>query len=493
MLKFTGHPLVDVGVATIWAFSGKRTFEQVTEKDLDKVADYIEAHYVVNPLKSFLNVAFPNSGFTQPAFEKTPQRRQEYARLVARGYKTNTPVLDERCVFTGEPAVAVAFSEKEGFPMGRAFRQHVPMLTGEEVINFHPYGDAGLPVSGMALLAIQAFPLGCAKCGGKLLAVHSDNPELIYKFAKKFLDNNRREVNLAEEAGATKLPEAGASAKTLIVQTLIEIEVARQQERKAEQPYSVTAYHLSNSGQSNPLDRNPPLEIYYLPLELTRFLAAIIGASYKDEWKRVEQRAWQTAKPKSNERKGAKAGKRKKEQNESTSEEKTPSRNFFYEDLFRLPDSIRYFVRRYFLSKFPGVTSWRLTELLMKEVMHMDRVLLEEIRQLGDKLGEYVQTTGDKQFYGAFFAERRYDYFRDLLMRVNRKRLKAGESPIITLDEYFSVFESEVEGVPRYDRWKLARDLVLIRMTEYLDKAGKLKELADVVPEIEQPNEELQD
>src|SRR5581483_2599200 len=108
--------------------------------------------------------------------------------------------------------------------LGRTFRQHVPMITGEDVINFYPYGDAGLPISGIAMLAIQAFPLGCAKCGGKLLAVHSDNPELTYKFAREFLDTNRKQVSLAEEAGTSKLPEAGASAKTLIVQTLIKIE-----------------------------------------------------------------------------------------------------------------------------------------------------------------------------------------------------------------------------------------------------------------------------
>lgn len=77
MLKYTGHPLVDIGVATIWAFSSKPSLTKVIETDLDKVADYIERHYVVNPLKSFLNVAFPNSGFTQPAFEKTPERRAE--------------------------------------------------------------------------------------------------------------------------------------------------------------------------------------------------------------------------------------------------------------------------------------------------------------------------------------------------------------------------------------------------------------------------------
>lgn len=508
MLKFTGHPLVDVGVAAIWAFKGKGTLEQVIEKDLDKIAEYIEMHYVVNPLKSFLNVAFPNSGFTQPAFEKTPQRRKEYARLVARSYRSSAPTLDELCVFTGEPAVAVAFSEKEGFPAGRTFRQHVPMVTGENVINFHPYGDAGLPVSGIAMLAIQAFPLGCAKCGGKLLAIHSDNPELIYKFAKKFLDTNRKLVDLAEKANESKLPEASASAKTLIVQTLIEIEVARQQEREAEQPYSVTAYHLSNSGQSNPLDaRNPPLEIYYLPLEITEFLAAIVSASYRDEWRKIERRAWQLTKGELTKEKEAKGKKSKtaKTQDESASER--PRRNFLYEDLFQLPQNARPFIQRYLL-RAPARTkyeddprrqyslksdadliSWKLTQLFLERILRMKPNRIERIRELGEQLAQYVHDENDTTFFERFYREqKRYDLIRNELIRVSNARLKRGQPPLIKFEPYMEIFEDADER-GKTD-WRLARDLVLIRMIEKLYELRWIQEHADEIPETREEGEE---
>jgi len=39
MLKYTGHPLVDVGVATIAAFVNKRDLTSIIEADLDK-ADF---------------------------------------------------------------------------------------------------------------------------------------------------------------------------------------------------------------------------------------------------------------------------------------------------------------------------------------------------------------------------------------------------------------------------------------------------------------------
>ncbi len=498
MLKFTGHPLVDVGAATIWAFSRKASLDKVAERDLERVADYIETHYVVNPLKSFLNVAFPNSGFTQPAFEKEPKRRRDYARRVARSFESGTPVSEERCVFTGDPAVAVAFSDKEDYPMGRAFRQHVPMVTGEDIINFHPYGDAGLPVSGIALLCIQAFPLGCAKCGGKLLAVHSDNPDLTYKFAAKFLDANRKLVDLAEKANSTKVPEASKTAKTLLIETLIEIEQARLSEQTEARPYSVTAYHLSNSGQSNPLDaRNPPLEIYHLPLEITGFLAAIVGASYRAEWQHIERRAWQLTKA---ELKEGKKKRGKASQKQTEEETSRPRRNFLYEDLFRLPAGAPTFIRRYLLripkqnaweddprrqyslQRDAGIVSWKLTELFLERIMRMKQSRIERIREMGEELAQYVHAENDTRFFNRFYSEQRsYSLIRNELIRVNHTRLKRGEAPLVKFEPYMEVFE-DMDERGKTD-WRLARDLVLIRMIEKLYELRWIQQHTDALPE----------
>lgn len=41
MPSFTGHPLVDIGLATITAFSSKEKLEELTEEDYDAIADYM--------------------------------------------------------------------------------------------------------------------------------------------------------------------------------------------------------------------------------------------------------------------------------------------------------------------------------------------------------------------------------------------------------------------------------------------------------------------
>ncbi|MBI2863673.1 MAG: type I-B CRISPR-associated protein Cas8b1/Cst1 [Chloroflexi bacterium] len=489
MLKYTGHPLVDVGAATITAFAGKLHPGSLTEADLDKFADFIARQYVVDPLKSFLNVAFPNSGFTNPAFEKTPERRSAYAERVLRGYRSGLlEQADDKCVFTGEPAIGHSFSDK--IEPGRSFRQHIPLITGEGVINFFPWGDAGVPVSGKAMLCIQAFPMGCAKCGGKLLAVHSDSPDLISEFAGEFLQHNLRALDLAHKAGSKKMPEAGASAKTLLVETLLKAEIQRRDEFAQRRPASVTAYHLTNSGQSNALDsRNPPLEIYHLPLELTGFLAEIVKPEFRAEWSALVQRAWRLPRPK----------KESKSESGGDDLDDRPRRNLLYEDLFRLPVNAQGFVRRYFLrlpfrTRFEDdprrtyslrqeadLASWKLTELFLRKVVNMDKERRDQIRDLGDRLAAYVKAQNERDFFSRFL-ESRYDFFRMRLMRANLDHVRRGNAPIIEFDPYVEVFEEGEEvAIPG---WRLARDLVFIRMVEQLHQQGWIGSNPDAIPEV---------
>jgi CRISPR-associated protein Cst1 len=488
MLNYTGHPLVDVGVATITAFAEKDDPTELVEADFDAIANYITREYTRQPLKSFLTVAFPNSGFTQPAFEKTPQRRLDYAQKVLRNYGADVPTLSEACVFTGQPAVAVAFGDKEGLPPGRAFRQHIPLLTGEEVINFHPYGEAGLPVSGEALLAIQAFPLGTAKCGGRLLAVHTDSEELMLHFARKFLQQNRVAIQLAQNAGSKKMPEAPYAYRTLLIDTLLDASLMQREAREDDEvPISVTAYRLSNSGQG------VDLNIYHLPLEVIGFLGRMQQPDYRQEWRAIVNRAWEVAPEQKKTRKEAEPSK--------------PRRNWLYEDLFDLPGNAGKFIRTYFLrvglryaknvatdprdsystKSEAGLVSWKITEQFLRRILHMDKERVEQIKQLGDTLAEYVNSQNDRRFFREFFTVQRYDYFRNTLIKANLAHARRGQAPIITFDTYIGVFE-EGEDLARID-WRLARDLVLIRMVERLYELGWLGKHPDAIPEADEQTE----
>lgn len=492
MLTYTGHPLIDVGVATITAFAGKRDPSLLTLQDLESIASYMEENYIVDPLKSFLTVAFTsNSGFSQPAYDKAPEKRKIYAQKILYAFRPGTPLLEAKCVFTGKPAVAISLDVKDELPLGRAYRQHIPLITGEDVVNFHPYGDAGLLVSGEALLAIHAFPLGCAKVGGRLLAVHADHPAFTFRFARHFLNENRKAIQVAQLAHEKKLAEPPRRVATLLIETLLKLEKERTDtEAEENNLVSVTAYHLSNSGQGVALD------IYHLPLEITDFLNTVTrNPRYKTLWDRLRERGWEIIE-----------AKRSKKKAHSQEELQEPRFNVLYEDLLKLPEDAPQFIRRYLLrlpmrSKLPGdpratysirseaeLISWDLTQLFLQKVMVMNKNRIEQIRKLGDVLAEYVSKENDRQFFHQFFTAKRYDILRSALIRVNVARVKRCEEPVFNFDQYIEIFE-QGEELP-YSDWRLARDLVLIRMVERLYELGWIETHKEELPEPEVASEE---
>lgn len=483
MFEYVGHPYYDVGIAALAAFVGKRDPRLLTPQDLEQAADYMAREYVQQPLRSFLTVVFPNSGFTNPAFFKQPERQQEYANRVLRSYG-NDSAQDEQCVFTGKPAVSIAFDDRDKLPIGRAFRQHIPLLTGEGAINFHPNGDSGVPVSGEAMLAIQALPLGCAKSAGRLLLVHSDNPALTYHFARNFLEGNRQAVQLAQQAGSKKMPEPYRKHHTLLIETLLDAEDMRGEAlHEGDTLFTLTAYHLSNSGQG------PGLDIYSLPMQVVGFLRTMQQARFTDAWQRIVRRAWETEPP------GKKKG-------GSENEPFRPARNWLYEDIFDLPDRAKQFIRTYFLRTVlrrargntdprqsyslvgeSDLVSWPITAMFLRRIMNMDGHRIENIREMADALAEYVSCQNDGRFFRDFYMSRNYGDLRTALLKADLSHVRRGNAPIIQFEPYIEVFE-EGRELGRPD-WRLARDLVLIRMIEKLHSSGWLGRNAEVLEETE--------
>lgn len=485
MLDYTGHPIFDVGLAAIVAFVNKDRPEELTASDLEAVSDYMAQNYVRNPLKSFLTVAFPNSGFTQPAYEKTPENREIYSQRVLCSFHSDTPKLEERDVFLGIPATDITFDVKGELAPGRVFRQHIPLQTGEGVINFHPYGDAGLAVSGLSLLAIQAYPLGSAKCQGRTLSVHSDNPEIMRFFAAQFLQQNMAAIQLAQQANSNKMPEPHLKFRTLLIETLLQVGQQQIKSRQRAEPFSITAYHMTNSGQGADLD------IYHLPAHFIGYLQLMLSADYALAWEQLVRSAWILPKLKRGETQAP--------------TDFQPDRNFLYEDFMRLAEDVYRqaprFIRTYFLRyvrryaqsdgtdprqqyathQEVNLISWKLTEPFLRRILNMDNERIAHIRALGDALAEYIRIENDTRFFQNFFRLNRYGYLRNELIKVNTAHVRRGNAPFLTLDSYLGVFE-DGENLPNV-QWGLARDLVFIRMVEQLYANGWLKANRDAVPE----------
>jgi CRISPR-associated protein Cst1 len=462
MLKYTGYPLLDVGVATITAFADKSDPAEVTADDLNSIAAYIEREYSKNPMKSFLQLTFQNSGFVNPTMGS--EKRNLYLELVLRGWQ-GQKTLDEKCVFFGTQAIT------------KVFRETIPMIGSSDNFNFYPDGASGLPVSGLALLAIQAFPLGCVKCSGRVLLMHADDPALTYQLAAKALEANRRYLSLA--AQSDKFDDA-KYPRTQIIERLLRAEMARTDSDVC----SVTAYHLTNYGT------NAAVEIYHLPLQITHFLADATDATYRSAWQRIVRRGWEG----------------NVEEPERDSFGLPARRNVLYDDLFTLPRDARRFLRTYIL-RMPRVrkskddpragyqllddldmVSWPLTTLFLKEVMNVDETRIEAIRAMADRLADYIDEQGDKRLFRTLLygGSRGQDYqeLRTRLIRADYDQI-ARQGPLFTMDDFLAVFENSDSQYT----WLLARDLLLIRIIERLHERGKIASLRD---EISTPPEQVE-
>lgn len=493
LLRYTGHPFVDVGIAAITAYAQRRRPEDVTLADLEQTARYIEQNYIIPPLRGHLTMAFTsNAWFIQDAFnpdkpglpaDKRAERqatRDRWAAYHLRQWEQGGETSGEVCVFTGLPAASRELSGK--LAGGRIGRNQMPLLQGDDAINFFTGGDPGLPISPLVLLALQFMPMGCAKCGVGLLAVHADSASLTFEFVRTFYEQNIKAVTQAQVAGEDKLLGAQRSLKTLLVEELCRIEERRlKEERRSEHPASVTAYNFNNG-------KSPQLAIYHLPLQITRFLRTVLTPTYSAAWQKIVQRGWQQV--------SVKAGKKG-----APAEVAPPKHNYLYEDLFTLPQEAPRFVRAYFLrvpqrSRFEDdprrgyspsgerdLISWPLVELFLREVMTMDEARIERIRVLGDKLAVYTRQQGGKRFFRQFFIERNTANFLTLLSKTNITYVKftQGRDVLFDLDGYIDVFMDGTE-LMRPD-WRLARDLVLIRMVEQLK--DWIAQNPDAMPEDE--------
>jgi CRISPR-associated protein Cst1 len=478
-LFWTNHALVDVGLAALVAYAGRGSPEELTWADLESFAQYAEHALLTKTMRSHASVLFTiNTSYLNPSTkeEDRPRLLRELLNSFKKTPKETPSDAAALCVYCGRPSAR------------RAYRDLVPMLTGRGVINFFPQGRHGLPICGFCLLCLQAAAFGAPSCEGRALVIQADDPYITLSFVQEWLPQVRQWVQLSEQTG--EKVEAFSAPRTRVIEMLVKLERERQHELNRSQG-GITVYHLSNSGQG------PDISIYTLPSAVVRFVQLAQTPRYRAAWQALVDRAWELQTP----------GKQQKAAGDGTRQRQ---RNYLYEDLFRLPDDAPRFIRVYLLrrrfrrtrpgtaqqdprSTYQGLheadlTSWSLTELFLQEVLGMDLQRIALIRALGDKLAAEIDTTNDSRLFMRAYTARRYDEVRRLLLRSSFMRLHRNEEPVVSFDDFLTIFE-DGEELARAD-WRLAWDLVLVRLIDGLYKRGWLTKHKEVIAEAEQALEE---
>lgn len=483
-LHFTGHALIDVGLAGLCAFSKRARPEELTAEDLDAAGAFMEEHYYGGGLNAYLSCVFMNSSFVQP--NEGADKKQAFISQYLRAHRAepHADVVGLRCAFSGEPATS---------PL---VRTHLPMFSGEGVMNFRPNGTTFVPAAGPYVVALMFLPLSSRRAEGRLLAVHADDPVLTIRFARRYLEDNRRLLQLAlpKERAPThphydrEQPMWDAAKKrykfadvkgprSLVIDDLTSLAREALPSDARPTPTALTATLLSSSGQG------PSLEVFQVPSGVVAFVAKAAGARTASAWKAVASRYW----PVSGQDDAEEGAPRKKKK---AADKPIPgragwTRNPAFEELcaifeagFTDRGAAARWLRRHVLGRLDGkdertsyrdgsARSWALAELFLKEVLGMKDGRVQRIQVFADKLAEWIFKKTDKKLYLALTFGKLSEVDH-VLRRVQRE--SAGTDLLFGLAEYKDVWLHD-DG----DR-RLVRDLVCIRLVERLHELGYFKE-----------------
>lgn len=461
LLRITNHPFVDIGQYTLAAMVGKPRLEEVTDEDLVEAANLLKQFYCqpqYKAVQNYISIIFTNAHFVQPA--KTLDDKEYYADQMLLAFQSNEALsLGFNCTFFPEyPAVMYAH------------RQHIPLLNGEDVRNFSPIGTRGIPVSGIALLAIHAMPLGCFRYGN-YLGFHQmafegqpDAAVMGLRLARMAWEKNDRAIQMAAQ-GDGKI-NLGRHPKTRFVDELVEAARQLQRGRRTADFNNITGYFFTNYGPA------PNIQMYRLDHFVLIFLQ-VVEVTESAAWQRVVRHGWERPKD------ATSGGDDKQARHEW--------RNRVYEALFELPRQARQFIMNHL-----SHGNWELIEIFLRKVLQMERERIEAYRMLGDQLGEYVLAyeAPSLGFYYQFARAPKYSDLRRVIWRAEERLLKAGEpEPIFTYERFILAFETPSDG---YKDWRLGRDLIAIRLREIIfqqrDKFN-LTELPDAPESIDEIDE----
>lgn len=477
-LHFTGHALVDVGLAGLCALAGRKEPEHLSAEDLDAAADLMERHYYGGALGPYLSCVFMNSSFVQP--KEGADKKAAFIAQYLRAHRVgpHPSVAGRRCVFSGEPAIS---------PL---VRTHFPLFSGEGVMNFRPGGETWVPAAGPYVVALMFLPLASRRSEGRLLAVHADAPELTLRFAKRYLEDNQRILAMALPAARApvhpgfareqpmwdaqnkryKLPDA-KGPRSLVVYDLTAIAAEALTGDGGPPRVALTAYLLSSSGQG------PSLDFFHVPSGVVSFIAQAGGPTTAKAWRVLASRF----RPLVEQDEDGAPKKKAKKKAEPIPGRAGWSRNPAFEELCAVFEggytdkaAAGRWLRRHVLGRMDragdkasyrggGARSFKLAELFLKEVLGMKKGRIEAIRAFADKLAQWIFDKTDKKLYHALVFDRLGE-LQHALRRVQRE--SAGGTLLFGLDEYREVWLHE-DG----DGY-LVRDLLCIRIVERLHELG---------------------
>ena len=462
MIRYTGHPFVDVGVSVIENYIEKPC-EDLAGDDLEKAANWLRGIYSRKDMKGYLTVHFPNSGWCNATI--SDENKDIYISKVLRSYTAEPLKPDRTCAFCEHPAQFLAD------------RQHIPMLTGTTLLVTAPYGVVGLPVCGYCLYSVQFYPLATLKVEGKPLFWWTPNPDMTFQLVREM---HSKVMQLL--AGSTdKFPNLDWPRTRLLETARKVVECYNENENLAD----CIGYHVTNYGSG------PDFREYIVPKALLDFWQELRFANkeVREAHAWIEESQWE--KPK------VRKANKTLESNDTGNlgnDSVGSRRNFYYEGLSRAFESkdwvheLRLIVSRYYVifnKEHINKNCYELAKLFLRKVGGMDKQRIDVIKNIADQITNVLILGNNEKrwFTELYMKEKRTGDFLKFLVKAQKRLSELGQ-PIALEDVLIMLDLSSTDDVGPKDTW-LVRDLFLLRMLEHLGKNNQ-----EILKEVELETEE---
>jgi CRISPR-associated protein Cst1 len=444
LLKWTGNPFVDAGIASILVLSKKETPEKVEMEDLHSIVPYILDLYLTDEWCKSLTIIFTSNVDVVNCKYPLADRSTKYKDFLLSMLEDAQPLSKGgNCICCGARNAVVPVD-----------RRRLP-LAGKVKSNYLSGLAEGVDLCNLCTFAVQYSPLFMYKSGDKLLLLHSNNLKVMKYWGKRSVSNSQEQVLKNKFTGC--FDEGYNNTPNSIFHIISDLILTYNEVWKDENVF-IKMTHFTNFTKLPEIPKTP-IVFYELPAPIFNFLAEVKTSSYKQEWDNVIKHAYIIKKPDNTKKKNNAA---------DTKVDFTNMQNRVYNKLLKYEN-----ITANFFSKkdFKTFGSWNLLKIYLQEVLFMSDKKIEYLKDFADRISEIIKLhPNGKKRINDFLKVQSYQELRNVFLRLIRDNIsliqegkELNKEPLVKIDEYLEYL------FPFGGYWRETFDILLFRIYENLN------------------------
>lgn len=422
-LNITGNPFIDLGIYAITT-KLEKDISEIEMDDLRSVSEEISKLYTNIHWKKNMHTLFPNSVLVNPVSTNDPNLKDKYLDNLNKLIDSIGSIQENgSCMGCGRRDVKEVFG-----------KDTIPLTGSKSLMNYFSFASPGADYCSLCVLLIQFSPLTLYRCGGKMILLHSDSKRVMEFWARKAVENIDMQISSGEYSGCYN---QGITRPTNAIFNIIAQVIKSGRHWRGENP-SFNFYYFTNFNQG------PELDIFTLPTNVFKFLTEIPPDDWGN-WSFIVKKAYRFV---------------KWDAIESDDEYKN-NPNIAFNNLLEGKSILRLFYTTKFKKTF---CTWKLVKSYMKEVWNMDEKRIEVIKDVGNRLSEYIKDKDSRKTLKDLEQASNYNSFRNILRKILKNKIDNKDDELLfTFDEYVSSLFPEGNLT-----WRETQDLLLFRIYENL-------------------------